>query len=305
MPTSPLLEAPVHTGDALCIERTDIRFFNLRPDRVCLEITIRNEGDAPSPPTPVVLAAAPLGAFVPWRPLTILAAPILGAGRSTVLRTEIDRDRPVALGSPDRVPPRRLLTALGAADDRSGRAGNPGSLWQRILRDASKTLARQGKTRTRGVGLPDDPAELLGRSNPHWAGNLNVFVHKTAVERHLAQALRIYPGRLNMAMFVLGDGRKDAYAFHLTGEGACWDARLYDATERETLSLTVGSDGAISEKEWLEVSGPRMMMLSLCPPRVCRRGTVEVNVEQRSSGKTAVVEFSLDPDAAGPGCFVV
>jgi hypothetical protein len=47
------------------------------------------------------------------------------------------------------------------------------------------------------------------------------------------------------------------------------------------------------------------MMLALCPPKDCGSGTVEVHVEQRSTGQSAVVEFSLDPNAAGPGCFVV
>jgi hypothetical protein len=36
---------------------------------------------------------------------------------------------------------------------------------------------------------------------------------------------------------------------------------------------------------------------------LCCRG--EVHVEQRSTGKEAIVEFSLDARAAGPGCFVV
>jgi hypothetical protein len=37
-----------------------------------------------------------------------------------------------------------------------------------------------------------------------------------AVERHLAQALRIYPGKTNAAMFFVGN-RKDGYRFDLTG----------------------------------------------------------------------------------------
>jgi hypothetical protein len=48
-----------------------------------------------------------------------------------------------------------------------------------------------------------------------------------------------------------------------------------------------------------------LMMLMICPPSGCSRGTVEVEVEQRSTGQSAIVEFSLDPKAAGPGCYVV
>jgi hypothetical protein len=34
-------------------------------------------------------------------------------------------------------------------------------------------------------------------------------------------------------------------------------------------------------------------------------GAVEVHVRQRSSSKTAVVEFTLSARAAGPGCYVL
>jgi hypothetical protein len=47
------------------------------------------------------------------------------------------------------------------------------------------------------------------------------------------------------------------------------------------------------------------MMLALRPPEDCEAGGVEVHVEQRSTGQVAIVEFSFDPTALGPGCFVV
>jgi len=47
------------------------------------------------------------------------------------------------------------------------------------------------------------------------------------------------------------------------------------------------------------------LVLALVPPAACRRGSVAVHVEQRSTGRVAVVEFSLDAAAAGPGCYVV
>ena len=40
-------------------------------------------------------------------------------------------------------------------------------------------------------------------------------------------------------------------------------------------------------------------------PPVVVRADVEVHVTQRSTRKTAVVEFSFDPRAVGPGCYVV
>jgi hypothetical protein len=303
MPSSLLLDAPVVAGERLHIDRTDIRFYNLRPDCIRLEILVRNEGDAPSQPTSAFVSAAPFGAFVPWRPLMALPVPALEAGQSFVLRTYISRVRAAALGGPDRVPPRRLLTALGAADERPDRGDRSAAGWRRVFQALFKRPTEKGVTAD-AAPLPADLFDLLGRGNPHWAGNLNIFVRGRAVERHLAQALRIYPGRTNMALFVLGGGR-DEYTFQLAGEGADWDARLFDSTDQSSLVLSAPDDGAIREKKWIAVSGQRMMMLALFPPPGCAAGAVEVHVEQRSTGKTAVVEFSLDPNAAGPGCFVV
>src|SRR5262249_41014571 len=124
------------------------------------------------------------------------------------------------------------------------------------------------------------------------------------VERHLAQALRIYPGRLNLAMFVVGCG-PDAYAFALGGSGAAWDARLYDMSESSSLLPMGQRDQPIALDNWIKVGSQRLMMLALQPPAHCGTGTVEVQVTQRSTKQVALVEFSLDPDAAGPGCYVV
>jgi hypothetical protein len=266
-------------GAALSVARTDITFADVAPGRVRVEVTVWNLGDGWSAPTTAFLSSAPLGAFVPWRPLAVLPVPALPPGGDAVLRFDALRPEVAPLGPPDRVPPRKLLTALGAEDDRPGAAGpRPGV-------------------------LAADLADLLGRSNVYWAGNLNVFVGGRAVERHMAQALRVYPGRTNLAMFVLGSG-PDAYRFHLGGNAAGWDARLHDMTDAGAWSLDLAGD-PIAAGDWLESRRQRMLMLALQPPTGCGPGSVEVHVEQRSSGQTAVVEFSLDPSAAGPGCYVV
>ncbi|HVS36532.1 MAG TPA: hypothetical protein VMS17_13290 [Gemmataceae bacterium] len=277
--TTAVLRQPTTTaaGASLTLARADIQFSDAGPRRVAVSFRVRNDGDEPSAPTLAVLSAAPLGAFVPWRSLALVHAPALAPGESAVLRTEAIRPAVAPLGPPDRVPPRRLLTALGAADDRP---------------------------QPTPVALPPDLMDLVGRPNPHWAGNLNVFVAGRAVERHLAQTLRVYPGRVNLALFVVGS-RRDAYRFHVVGEGPDWKARLHDITEGKTLQVDVSSQPAVAEDEWIETPGQRMMMLALEPPADCGAGAVAVHVTQRSTGKEAVVEFSLDPTAAGPGCFVV
>ncbi len=283
--TTAVLRQPTTTpaaGASLIVERADIQFSDVSPGRVAVSVLVRNEGDEPSAPTAAVLSAAPLGAFVPWRPLAVVRAPSLAPGESAVLRTEAIRPAVAPLGPPDRVPPRRLLTALGADDERPQARRRP----------------------TPGV-LPADLMDLMGRPGLHWAGNLNVFVGGRAVERHLAQALRVYPGRANVAMFVVGSGR-DAYRFHIAGAGADWKARLYAATEWNW--VFAGSESGkppITEGRWIQTRSQCLMMLSLEPPADCGAGAVAVHVKQRSTGQEAVVEFSLDPRAAGPGCFAV
>lgn len=294
--TAVSLRQPLHAEGAfsqefdptacLQVSRKDITFANVNPECVRMEITVHNIGEQCSAPTWAALMAAPLGAFVIPKPLTMLSVPALEAGSSTVLTIDALRPAVAPLGPPDRVRPRQLLTALGGADDRSKARGASGT--------------GTGTVR----GLPPDLLELLGHGNPHWAGNLNIFLNTKAVERHLAQALRIYPDRLNMAMFVVGCGH-DAYNFHLIGEGTDWDARLFDMTDGQTLQLDVSRVPPVVEDQWLETSGTRTMMLALRPPRDCQAGGVEVHIRQRSTGKSAVVEFRLDPNAMGPGCFVI
>jgi hypothetical protein len=125
------------------------------------------------------------------------------------------------------------------------------------------------------------------------------------VERHLAKALRVYPGRTNLAMFVVGSpGKRDAYSFDLVGLSPEWKAALYDATNNGTL-LTDLSGPSIEETQWVETDSSLMVMLATDPPAGCRTGNLEVQVTQRSSQETAVVEFNLDPMAQGTGCFYV
>jgi hypothetical protein len=256
----------------LCVDRTDIEFGPGAPGRVAIAITVRNLGEGRSAATRATIEAAPLGAFVPWQPLAQVRVPSLEPGESHVIRLDAARPAPRPLGPPDRVPPRRLLTALGFGEHR----------------------------RT----LPADPLELLGRSNAYWAGNLNVFVGARPVERHLARALRVYPGRTNLAIFMVGS-KADAYAFRLKCAAPGWETALHALNGQPTLMLDAADATPIAVDEWLPVQRMSLMVLALVPPDQCGAGTVEVHVTQRSTGQVAIVEFSLDPRAAGPGCYVV
>lgn len=294
------------------VKRESITWRDVAPGRVLVEFLVENAGELPTPPTLATLSAAPFGAFVAWTPLKTLPVPPLAPGGSVLLSAEVARRKAKPLGKPERIRPRRLLTALGMNDDR--RVQVPPT-----RRDRAETMPSPAL----GLGLaqmivnllglrqdadqptlPVDLFELIGRGTPHYAGNLNVFVGRQNVERHLAQALRIYPGRTNLAMFMVGMGR-DAYRFSLHGYERGWDAAIFDLTSFENLALGIRNGCPVVPQKWVEMPTPGVMSLALVPPADCGPAHVEVHVEQRSSGQEAVVEFSLDPAAAGPGCYVV
>ena len=168
-----------------------------------------------------------------------------------------------------------------------------------------RTNGTSGRELGRGTPLAPDVFELVGRGQPHWAGNINVFVGSKPVERHLAKALRIYPGRTNLAMFLVGGpGKRDAYAFELAGLAPDWEAGIYDASNSRSLVVNP-ADGPIEEAQWVESDAGLVVMLVTHPPADCETGNLEARVTRRSSGKTAIVEFNLDPAAQGAGCYCV
>jgi hypothetical protein len=303
--TATILSAPsvsrraATSSDALHVERTDITFTNRRPDLVEIRVVVTNAGTEESEPTYAALSAAPLGAFVEWRPMAIVRVPGLEPGESFTVETQARQPRPY-LDTPDRVPPRRIITALGADDDDDARRV-PGT--GTLARNLAAVFGRRGSSARTTGELPANPFDLLFRGNPHWAGNLNIFVGGRAVERHLAQALRVYPERQNMAMFIVGS-RRDAYSFHFQGAAVEWDAKLFDLSRASSL-LAVDEGCAVPVDHWITLHGHSLMILAMSPPANCSQESIEVHVTQRSTGETAIVEFSLDPTAAGPGCYVV
>ena len=287
----------------LCVEREGISFHDLPGGRVRVQVRVQNVGEHHSPPTTIRLESAPLGAFVPWQPLTRLAVPALEPGESRPLSAEVKRARPSPLGDFDRVPPKRLLTAVNSPDQASPQ--NAGVVAMLALLGRGRKGRSPGENLSEGATLAADLWDLVGRGQPHWAGNINVFVGARPVERHLARALRIYPGRTNLAMFVVGYGGKaDAFSFELAGLMPDWEAALYHMTNQRSL-LVNPSHAPIGEAQWVECSGGLMIVLGTHPPAGCQAGSVEVRVTRRSSSKTAIVEFDLDPSAQGAGCYLV
>jgi hypothetical protein len=289
----------------LLVERTGISFHDLAGDRVRISVVVHNAGEQRSAPTPMRLESAPLGAFVPWRPLAQLVVPALQPGESRELSAEVKRPRPTPLGNFNRIPPKKLITAVNSPDQPSSQPGVGIMGLLNFLRRGQQPGGLSGKDLSGGSSLAPDLWDLLSRGQPHWAGNINVFVGARAVERHLARALRVYPGRTNLAMFLVGGpGRHEGYAFELVGLDSDWKAALHDV--RNNRSLTIApQDVPIQESEWVESDGGLVVMLATYPPAGCETGNLEVHVTRRSTGKTAIVEFGLDPRAQGTGCYFV
>jgi len=271
----------------LVVERTGITFRNPSPDRVHIEVVVRNTGARPSEPEVMRIESAPFGAFLPWRPLLSTLVPPIRPGGRFVVALDVLAPATRPIGSFGTLPPRSLLTALFPEDERESREiPNAMSIPNRGRRSLAPNLFG-----------------LLCHPTAHWVGNLNVFVGSREVERHMARSLRIHPGKTNSAMFMLGDG-PDAYSFHLEGEGTGWDATLRSLRGR-CLEIDTRSQALIHEGEWIDVTSSEPVLLMMRPPAGCREGSLEVHVHQHSSGKEAVVEFTFDAAAAGPGCYVV
>jgi hypothetical protein len=298
-------ELDVHSGleTQLRVERTDISFQDVDGERVRIQVRVSNPGWKRSQPTTMRLESAPLGAFVPWQPLSVLPVPALEPGESRELSTVVSRPRPAPLGDFGGIPPKRLLTALNDSDEPPQQRGTALRGMLGLLRRQGATSPGTGGVANRKGSLAPDLWDSVGRRQAHWAGNINVFVGACPVERHLARALRIYPGRPNLAMFVVGGpGRRDAYSFELLGLPLEWQTALHDVTHHRSL-LVDPSSPAIQQTVWVESTGSLMVMLATHPPAECQTGNLEVHVTRRSCGTTAVVEFDLNPNAQGTGCY--
>jgi hypothetical protein len=117
--------------------------------------------------------------------------------------------------------------------------------------------------------------QLLLQETPHWAGNINVHIGKTDVERHLGRALRVYSGRMNLAWFFVGGGGRDAYAFRLNGLGKTWDAKLFDMTSRESLVLSAENACEIGTDEWIATKGSRGLCNAIDSCKVIRQSAMK------------------------------
>jgi hypothetical protein len=141
--------------------------------------------------------------------------------------------------------------------------------------------------------LPLDDLELAGSDRVRCAGDVEVFAGAASVEGHPAPALRASSGQLNLAsILVVGDGRRDAYAFYLEGDALGWRARLFWDSSGELPFKEV------ARGEWLETEGyPQKIVMLMQPPAGRAAGELEVRLQQRTTWRVETVVFTLDAGA--------
>ncbi len=287
--TAPTLYEGAASAAGLRADRTDISFQNITPDLLRVDVRVTNDGSLWSPPTEVAVQSAALGAFLTWQPLLTLTVPPLAPRTSAVVSGSAWVPQPAPLAPPEKVwsMPAHLLQEFAETAAREAR--------EETEREARRLVRRPAPV------VAADPLALVGRNGFHWAGNIDILMRGKAAERHMAQALRVYPGKTNAAMFFVGD-RKDGYKFELSGDVEDWQAELLDMTRSP--SLRPGKAPDLPTSEFREFSRGTFYLL-LRPPQGAERGAVSVHVTRQSDGKEAVVEFNLDSRAAGAGCYTV
>ena len=346
-------------GAGLCVEREDIEFHNVAPDRLRIEVTVHNRLDVASRPETMRLQFAAFGAFVPWTPLQELRVPRIRAGGSRLVSTEVmirENGSLVAIDGRARSVARPDAAALRALDrdravlrairrDKQFRSMSVWQVMERIVqeqlgdgvsvREALRQTASTDRLKlnvlnrirskvffdylefsrsTAGVSGAFG-AEAHRRGDPnlgrsvHWIGNINVLIGEKDVERHMAQAFRIYPGAANRCVFFLGDKADDSYGFELKGPGAGWVTNLSRLEGPWGCGYFAGGNECpgkqIQPGDWLGVEPGGQIGVEISPPGDATEGGLSIEVCRKSDKRGAVVEFDFSESAAGTGCYTV
>ena len=256
----------------MCADQVVCRGIEFGEDdgrHVTFAIMLANEDNVRSAPTDAIVSAALFGAFLPWKEMATIPVPPLRPGQ--VLRRELRLIRP--------------------------RAASPARHREEVERHL------RAPSKGNHMLLPPSLLERDGVPKNYWAGNFNVFVGRRSVERHLARALRIEPGRRNRAKFRVGDGRLDAYRFSIDAPGG-WPATLQasrPASDGHPVPIAVEREA----DQLVERVTQAWLTLWLDVPSDAVEGRAVVGVHRIGTGERANVEFELDSRAAGPGCYVV
>lgn len=127
-----------------------------------------------------------------------------------------------------------------------------------------------------------------------FAGNFDVFVRPgVEAERHCGFVVRCVPGATNLAEFMVGH-RPDAYRFDLESDAQEWPVTIIESSGKD---LVWG--------EWRSLARTTRHLASFMPPAGAEEGGLAIGVTERSSGRRAVVEFSLSTRAEAPRCLEI
>lgn len=345
-------------GADLRVEREDIEFYNVAPDRLRIEVTVHNRRDVPSRPETMRLQFAAFGAFVPWTPLQELRVPRIRAGGSRLVSTEVmirEDGSLVAIDGRARSAGRPYSAALRELDRdravlrviRRDKQFRSMSVWQVMTRMVQEQLGEGVSVREalsdteaadrlklnvlnrirskvffdylefsrRTAGVPRTPGLEAQRQDPnigrsvYWIGNINVLIGDVDVERHMAQALRIYPGFANRCVFFLGDKAGESYSFELKGSGAEWVTKLSRLERPWGFRSFAGGyecpGKQIQSGDYLRVEPYGQIGVEISPPEDATEGGLSIEVCRKSDKRGAVVEFDFSESAAGTGCYTV
>ena len=284
--TPPLTTTPCRA--TLDVQREDIRFGNLGPGLIWLEVEVHNRGTRASQVAPMEVRVAPFGAFVASKPLEVLAVPSIPPGSSTVVRTVFQERADGELSRLDAAGRHRALGQSQLGEQRQVPPKPVASSRTARLRGAVARMLRSVKPRPGGSGV-EYVCEVL-ENTARWAGNFNVHIGSAETERHISCAIRLVPGKRNVAMFVVGE-RLESFVFDLQGEAGGWEAGLFTTSER----LPLGTPQLLDREA--------RIFLSVTPPSGTTKGLLAVGVTRHATGQRALVEFGFGVDAIPARCF--
>jgi hypothetical protein len=272
----------------LDVQREDIRFGNIKPGLVWLEVEVHNRGTRASMVAPMEVRVAPFGAFVTSKTLDALVVPSIPAGSSTIVRTLYQDDGNGNLSRTGAAGRRGALELDRLRRQQGRQSALQSSTSVRSLRETVKLLLQQLEpdSGVTGIELVD---EVLSRT-ARFAGNFDVHIGGAEAERHISSAIQLVPGKRNVAMFIVGE-RSESFVFDLQGEAAGWEAGLFRAMG----GLCLGTPQLLHRRT--------PIFISVTPPAGTTKGLLAVGVTREETGQRALVEFGFGVDTIPPGCF--
>ena len=89
-------------------------------------------------------------------------------------------------------------------------------------------------------------------------------------------------------------------AMSADGDGAGWNPQIVSIQRHRPWD---DEGRRLGFGDWIRLAGPTYLQLSIEPPQDVEQGELELHVRRRDTDEVAVVEYSLDARAPGPGCF--